>query len=334
MIIRRRHTANFTTIGNALLNDERLSLDELGLMAWLRSRPNDWEVRRPALMRRFKVGRDGLRRLMRNLLRYGWIAAEVTRLSDGRVHVIYEVRDEPGPELSEDEARSALSLVSSGAGSGEAADDDGEGDESEHPPDGADPPAGYASPPTGQPGAASRLRLSPPGHLKNLLNTDSVNTESTKRARAFSAVKSAWPIAHVLSGVAAESAFLGLKESEKEPCCRGITPYLADCRANNRKICDLTTYIREHRWERFTEQQQAAGKQWETKPGTPQWYRWLQYNERADSNTFRLMQSWGPQGRSWWAPAEWPPGLPTSNHETTGPPALSDEDARVFAESG
>ena len=39
MIIRRRHTANFTTIGNALFNDRRLELDEIGLMGYLLSRP-------------------------------------------------------------------------------------------------------------------------------------------------------------------------------------------------------------------------------------------------------------------------------------------------------
>ena len=35
MIIRRRHTANFTTIGNVLFEDERLAADEVGILAYL-----------------------------------------------------------------------------------------------------------------------------------------------------------------------------------------------------------------------------------------------------------------------------------------------------------
>lgn len=319
MIIRRRHTANFTTIGNELFNDERLSLDEIGLIAWFLSRPNDWEVRRPALMRRFGVGRDGLRRMLRNAVRFGWMRAEITRSEQtGRVYVIYEVRDEPGPELSEEEARSALLLVSSGAGPGESADDDGEGDGADDNPEAT----GYGSPPTGPPGAARRLRQSHPGPIKNLLNTDSVNTESTQCARAFSDVKRAWPPMHVLSSVAAEAAFVGLKETDKNACAAGIVPYLADCRANNRKICDLTTYIREQRWERFAGKDPAPVKQWETRPGTPQWYRWRDYHH--PDGPWRLMESWAAQGKSWWAPDEWPP-----------PKTLcTDDDEREFAASG
>src|SRR5579871_5191322 len=116
MIIRRKHTANFTTIGNALFNDERLDADVLGVLAYPRSKPEDWEVKPVQLRKRFRLGRDSMRRIIRTGIRFGWVVARVTRLSNGTVSVIYEVRDEAGPELSEDEARSALSLVSSGAG--------------------------------------------------------------------------------------------------------------------------------------------------------------------------------------------------------------------------
>ncbi len=40
MIIRRKHTANFTTIGNVLFNDERLKADEVGIIGYLLSRPH------------------------------------------------------------------------------------------------------------------------------------------------------------------------------------------------------------------------------------------------------------------------------------------------------
>jgi hypothetical protein len=112
MIIRRRHTANFTTIGNVLFEDERLQADELGILAFLLSRPHDWEVRRPALMRRWGIGREAVKRVISNLVRYGWCRACRTRLADGTFYTIYEIRDEPGPTLSDDEVRRALSPLS------------------------------------------------------------------------------------------------------------------------------------------------------------------------------------------------------------------------------
>jgi hypothetical protein len=119
MIIRRRHTANFTTIGNALFEDERLAADEVGILAYLLSRPHDWEVRRPALMRRWNVGVVAMKRMVHNWMRTGWCHAEKVRLPNGTFHVIYEIRDQPGKELTDHEIREALSLVSSEASNDE-----------------------------------------------------------------------------------------------------------------------------------------------------------------------------------------------------------------------
>ena len=89
MICRRKHTANFTTIGNALFDDERLAADEVGVLSYLLSRPNDWEVRRPALARRWDMGRERIARILFSLIRYGWIVAKRDRLANGTFYVIY-----------------------------------------------------------------------------------------------------------------------------------------------------------------------------------------------------------------------------------------------------
>jgi hypothetical protein len=115
MIIRRRRTANFTVIGNELFDDERLEADELGILAYLRSRPDKWEVRRPALMRRFRLGERAIKRVINNLLRTGWIHVLRLRGRGGRFVVLYVVLDQPGPELSDEAIRQALSLESSEA---------------------------------------------------------------------------------------------------------------------------------------------------------------------------------------------------------------------------
>lgn len=312
MIVRRKHTANFTTIGNVLFEDERLALDEVGLMSWLLSRPNDWEVRRPQLRARFKLGRDGMRRIMRSLLRLGWVRAEVTRLSDGRVHVIYEVRDEPGPELSDDQAKAALSLVSSGVVFGDPSEDEYLEDD----PQETDADPGGGQPYTGQPGAANRPPSAAPRYSKDSLNTDSEKTESTKVARGFSGVIGKWPPEHILSRVTAEAGLASLTDKDFIDCDNGIEPYLADRRAAKLKLCDLTTFIRERRWERFSDKAAATGQFFAAKPYTPQWYRWREYYV-ATGQSVSLMDERAKAGREVTTPAEWPPPMPKKDEDSS-----------------
>lgn len=176
MIVRRHHTANFTTIGNALLDDPRLKLDEVGILAYLLSRPDNWEVRRPALMRRWNIGKDALRRIITNLVRHGWATPCRKRLDNGTYCTIYEIRDERGPSLSDDEIKRAFSLESS-----EGADDEIEGNETDFTMAGY-PPWGEDYPPIhgGLPATAD------PPRLYKKTNPDSVNDRiGDARASAF-----------------------------------------------------------------------------------------------------------------------------------------------------
>lgn len=298
MIIRRKHTANFTTIGNVLFNDERLQADEVGILAYLLSRPNDWEVRRPQLAKRFHYGRKAIKRVIWNGMRCGWIVARKTQLSDGRFFTVYEIKDEPGPSLSDEDIRAALSLGSSDA---DDADIEGDDDAGPEPPERALPepalPEGYV--------VSSKE--------KTLLNTDSTKEIPTKASRAFSDVKARWPVEHVLSYVTCESLFAALNDATKEACHQGVEPYLSDCKAKSRKVCDLSTFIREARWERF--QQDKRGVPAPThatfKVHSPQWYRWREYRV-ATGKPVEFMDSKArsnPDGL-WSEPSEWPPAIP------------------------
>lgn len=312
MIIRRKHTANFTTIGNALFNDERLEADELGILAFLRSKPHDWDVRRPALARRFRIGRDSIKRIVHSWLRTGWCVARKTRLANGSFHVIYEIRDEPGPELSEEEIKAALTLVSSGAGH----DQSEEQDAIEHPPDPLPPPTENPSWGAAQPSLAQPSPADPPVAYKTLQNTDSQRKESTKRLVEFADVKQKWPSENLLSEVASQQAFLALGDAEKEGCLDGIAAYLADCKTQNRKVCDLTTYIRERRWERFAAKQPKASVVL-IKHGTPQWQRWFEhYLTIGDEQKYRTMESRAQRDLPYDAPSEWPPPKGTGQQKT------------------
>lgn len=300
MIIRRKHTANFTTIGNALFDDRRLALDELGLLCFLLSKPHDWEVRRMALRRQFKIGRDGMRRMFRNLIQTGWVVAEVTRLHDGRVSIIYQVRDEPGPELTAEEAKAALSLVSSGAGPG-ASDHDSDDGESGDPPRGL-PAEGRAA------GGGQPPPVNPPPLYKNLPNTDSQNPESTNRSRAFCDVLAVWPSGQILSEATAQGAFGELDLQDRSDCVDGMRPYLEDCRAQGRKVCDLRTFIEQRRWERFKPKAGSAPALVVVKYGTDQWAAWRKFLEATGGDVVAFdRMGRNPTYGAKAMPSEWPP---------------------------
>jgi hypothetical protein len=96
MIIRRRRSKNFTILENEVVEDERLALDEIGLLTWMRSRPDHWEVSRAHIGRRFMIGRDKVARIFRSLIECGWMVREDTAPG---VAARYIVRDEPGAEV-------------------------------------------------------------------------------------------------------------------------------------------------------------------------------------------------------------------------------------------
>ena len=255
MIIRRRHTANFTTIGNRLFDDERLAADELGILAYLRSKPHDWEVRRPVLMKRFRIGRDALKRIVANWMRCGWCGAQKTKRPDGTFCIIYEIRDEPGPELSDDEIRRALSPES-----GEVA--------SEHVVRNSDPCV-YASlqdelcgqPPTcqpalGQPALADRPLDNIDLQNKELTKKDSTNqiereseADRAKHAANLVEFRKRYPTVPSDDQVRLDNAWFALNLAEGEAAIARIPDFLAKQKKDGRtKHPASFTYLAQKRW--------------------------------------------------------------------------------------
>ncbi len=80
VIIKRRRNASFTTLGNDPIDDERLSPDALGVLTYLLSKPDDWEVRPSQLRRRFsRVGRDKMQRILGELIDAGYMLRRKAR---------------------------------------------------------------------------------------------------------------------------------------------------------------------------------------------------------------------------------------------------------------
>jgi hypothetical protein len=228
MIIRRQHTANFTTIGNALFEDERLAADEVGILAFLLSRPHDWEVRRPAIMRRWHIGPVALKRIVDNWMRTGWCLTQKKRLDNGTFEIIYEIRDEPGPSLSEDEIRRALSLVS-----GEVATEESDGQTpAERVPEDPQPPPcqpGVAGPVVADQGVVSLLKKdSTKGEREGACGYD-------RKAKFLALFEARWPTSVTDDRFHTAKACRELPDDEEEPALKFIGPFLEKLKAAGRK---------------------------------------------------------------------------------------------------
>lgn len=250
MIIRRRHTANFTTIGNALFEDERLAADEVGILAYLLSRPHDWEVRRSALSRRWGFGRDAIKRVITNLVRYGWCRAERNRLQNGTYYMIYEIRDEPGPTLTDEQVRRAFSLVSSEAASDEI--------------DGISVPEDVPvtdAPPTPYPSLADPSPGNPYLAYKDIQNNDLPRMDSTqkiereharekeKHALNLAEFKRRWPTAASDDQAMIDAAWFELSLQDGEDALSGIVPFLENLKRDKRSHVPAGwKYLRQRRW--------------------------------------------------------------------------------------
>lgn len=116
MIIRREHRANFTTIANAVVDDKNLSYEALGLLTYLLSRPDDWQVRVEQLRQRKsvrgeEVGRDQMYRIVGELRGAGYLRY-VPVYEDGKVaSAHYIIRETPVVEAESESVATAGDLL-------------------------------------------------------------------------------------------------------------------------------------------------------------------------------------------------------------------------------
>lgn len=78
------------------LNDERLSWKAKGLLAYLLSKPDDWQVYESDLIKRAADGRDSVRTGLRELEKYGYLSRRQIRGENGSFgHLEYSVYERP-----------------------------------------------------------------------------------------------------------------------------------------------------------------------------------------------------------------------------------------------
>lgn len=99
-----KKSANFTIISNDYLNDERLSLKDVGLLTYLLSKPKDWKIYVSQLADALKDGKDSIRSSINNLIKCGYIKRTALRIKGKFKRWLYEVFEEPGTRVDRDSA--------------------------------------------------------------------------------------------------------------------------------------------------------------------------------------------------------------------------------------
>jgi hypothetical protein len=93
-IFRISKQEKYTIISNDVINNPELSPASLGVLVYLLSKPDDWQVRDEELQARFNIGREKLKRVVRELKAAGYLARRQFRGNDGKFFtetLVYEV---------------------------------------------------------------------------------------------------------------------------------------------------------------------------------------------------------------------------------------------------
>jgi hypothetical protein len=239
MIVRRRRTKNFTILENEVVEDERLALDEIGLLTWLRSRPDHWEVSRAHIGKRFKIGRDKVARIFQSLIECGWMVREFTPPG---VPARYVVCDEPGVEIE----MTADELAEVEGGQREKNDSPGDtvADLSQSGfPSTGNSSAGF--PPTENPAAIVRTDLKEELKPTQPSQGRAFNEDSEKRFQEF---KSGYPDG-IVDPEAAKREFAALTEPDQVACVAAVAVYAGRCRKRREKSLKAHLFIRKRSWE-------------------------------------------------------------------------------------
>ncbi|MCI0729657.1 MAG: helix-turn-helix domain-containing protein [Chloroflexi bacterium] len=94
-IIRVKKDGRYFVASAEPFNDERLSWEARGVMAYLLSKPDGWECRNEDLQLRGPAGRDKVARIVNELKQTGYIRRYQRRNDDGRFTTVTEVYESP-----------------------------------------------------------------------------------------------------------------------------------------------------------------------------------------------------------------------------------------------
>ena len=94
-ILRLPKQEKYFKVANSVFEDENLSWEARGLMGYLLSKPDNWQVRLHDLVRRGPAGPDKIRRLLRELEAARYLYRSRVRQADGTFGWIFVIFEHP-----------------------------------------------------------------------------------------------------------------------------------------------------------------------------------------------------------------------------------------------
>lgn len=94
-IIRVEHKQRYAIIANATLQDQNLSWEALGMLVYLLSKPDSWEISPAALQKERNGGRDKIYRILNELIKFGYVKRTTQHNSKGHISYDYLVHEIP-----------------------------------------------------------------------------------------------------------------------------------------------------------------------------------------------------------------------------------------------
>lgn len=334
MIVKRRVTTHFVQISNEIVRDRSIPLDAHGMLHYLLSLPNDWEINLRQIEKFWAIGSAKRQRIFRDLADAGWLQYEKLKDDEGNyVGSRWIVADEPGPrpnpneiDTIEEDGEPLAATKSDPAPESQAPDGSAlQGDrERGHAADG--PPAGRETGlPPNWPVESRRNSSDEERDSKNTTGEREIEVDGLPPP-PFGAMLRIWPRDNINSAFACEKIFHALSDKQKADAHAGMKLYLDDARSKGQtRLCDLRTYLDERRWERFTQRGRIGASFYTTRKGTPQAFRWREHYEREEPTKLRLFDKMMATQGYYTTPSEWPPPKGPAKSEVS---SLSDEDAR------
>lgn len=329
MIIRRAsRPRQFTIVDLALMNDERLTADALGVLLYLLSKPDDWRVFVDQLQKRFGMGRDKLQGVMRLLRECGYATLE--QMSDpvtGRlIGKGYSIHDDPGP--AEIKATTDESQTENQEG---PTDDIVAGDDEGATPSHREP----ENPALGEPSTESRVfrrsgfpTVGKPGytHNKELKPNTDVHLSPQPPAKPGGTGGGDFWIEFEKSWIwdpldirdQARRAFERLDAVDQQSASRYAKRYCELTKARDRQLPSARTWLRDHGWENLAKNAASAATTPTTHvqiwAGSPQAAAWARHEGKPK---LLMVEMRAPNGRlqlGTMRPTEWPPAKASADN--------------------
>ena len=95
-VLRQHHTRDFTVIPNALLQDQRLSCRDRGLLVWMLSKPQEWEFSKISIVKELVLdGESSIKSGIKNLKAAGYLEIRQERVKGKVSRSVWTVSDTP-----------------------------------------------------------------------------------------------------------------------------------------------------------------------------------------------------------------------------------------------